>query len=124
VALSVFGAATLMHLLLVGVARRRRETGLLKSLGFVRRQIAAAVCWQASTVALIGIVVGAPIGIAAGRLLWRVFATNFGVISVPVAQPLTLTALAVGVIVAANLLAAVPALAASRSHPGQLLRSE
>jgi hypothetical protein len=53
-----------------------------------------------------------------------VFATNFGVISVPVAQPLTLAALAVGVLVAANLLAAVPALAASRSYPGQLLRSE
>jgi hypothetical protein len=124
VALSVFGAATLVHLLLVSVARRRRETGLLKSLGFVRRQIAAAVCWQASTVALIGIVVGAPIGIAAGRLLWRVFATNFGVVPVPVAQPLTLAVLAVGVLAAANVLAAVPAAAASRSHPGQLLRSE
>ena len=89
VALSLFGAATMVHLLLVSVARRRRETGLLKSLGFVRRQVAAAVCWQATTVALVGIVVGAPIGIAAGRVLWRVFATNFGVVPVPVVPPLT-----------------------------------
>ena len=33
-ALSLFGAATMVHLLLVSVARRRRETGLLKSLGY------------------------------------------------------------------------------------------
>ena len=124
VALSLFGAATMVHLLLVSVARRRREIGLLKSLGFVRRQVAAAVCWQASTVALIGIVIGAPIGIAVGRILWRVFATNFGVVPVPVTQPLLLTALTVGVLAAANLLAAVPALLAARSQPAQLLRTE
>ena len=36
--LVVFGAATLVHLLVVSVARRRRETGLLKALGFVNAQ--------------------------------------------------------------------------------------
>lgn len=124
VALSLFGAATMVHLLLVSVARRRLETGLLKSLGFVRSQVAAAVCWQATTVALAGIVVGTPVGIAAGRALWRVFATNFGVVPVPVVPSLLLTALAAGVLVAANVLAAVPALLAARSQPGQLLRVE
>ncbi len=68
VALSLFGAATMVHLLLVSTARRRVEAGLLKALGFVRRQLAAAVCWQATVVALAGIVVGAPIGIAAGMV--------------------------------------------------------
>ncbi len=86
--MSVFGVATMMHLLLVSVARRRRETGMLKALGFVRRQVAAAVCWQATTVTLVGIVVGVPAGIAAGKVLWRVFATNFGVVPVPVVHPL------------------------------------
>jgi ABC-type antimicrobial peptide transport system permease subunit len=124
VALSLFGAATMMHLLLVSLARRRTETGLLKVLGFVRRQVAAAVCWQATTVALAGIAVGAPLGIAAGRVLWRVFATNFGVVPVPVVPALLLAALAAGVLAGANVLAAGPALLAARSHPGQLLRSE
>jgi ABC-type lipoprotein release transport system permease subunit len=124
VALSIFGAATMMHLLLVSVARRRRETGLLKSLGLVRRQVAAAVCWQATTVALVGIAVGAPIGIAAGKVLWRVFATNFGVVPVPVVQPLLIAALLTGVLATANVLAAVPALLAARTDPGQLLRAE
>jgi hypothetical protein len=124
VALSVFGAATLLHLLLVSVARRRVEAGLLKALGFVRRQVAAAVCWQATTVALAGIAVGAPVGIAAGRVLWRVFATNFGVVPVAVVEPVLIAALAAGVLAAANLLAAVPALLAARSHPARLLRAE
>jgi ABC-type lipoprotein release transport system permease subunit len=123
-ALSLFGAATMLHLLLVSVARRRRETGLLKSLGFVRRQVAAAVCWQATAVAVAGIVIGALAGVAAGRALWRLFATNFGVVPVPVVQPLLLAALAAGVLAAANLLAAAPALLAARSHPAQLLRAE
>jgi putative ABC transport system permease protein len=124
VALSVFGAATLLHLLLVSVARRRVEAGLLKALGFVRRQVAAAVCWQATVVALAGIVVGAPIGIAVGRVLWRVFATNFGVVPVAVVEPVLIAALAAGVLAGANLLAAVPALLAARSRPARLLRAE
>ena len=44
-ALSLFGAATLVHLLLVSVRRRRAETGLLKVLGFLRRQVAGP--WSA-----------------------------------------------------------------------------
>jgi hypothetical protein len=124
VALTVFGAATLLHLLLVSVARRRVEAGLLKALGFVRRQVAAAVCWQATVVALAGIVVGAPIGIAVGRVLWRVFATNFGVVPVAVVEPVLIVALAAGVLAVANLLAAVPALLAARSDPAWLLRAE
>jgi ABC-type lipoprotein release transport system permease subunit len=124
VALSVFGAATLLHLLLVSVASRRVEAGLLKALGFVRRQVAAAVCWQATAVALVGIAVGAPVGIATGKVLWRVFATNFGVVPVAVVEPVVIVALAAGVLAAANLLAAVPALLAARSHPARLLRAE
>ena len=123
-AMSIFGAATMLHLLLVSVARRRNETGLLKVLGFVRRQVAAVVCWQATAVTLVGIAAGAPAGIAAGKAAWRIFATNFGVVPVPVVQPLLLAALAIGALAAANVLAVVPALLAARSHPGQLLRAE
>jgi FtsX-like permease family len=124
VALSVFGVATLLHLLLVSVASRHVEAGLLKALGFVRRQVAAAVCWQATTVALAGIAVGAPVGVAAGKVLWRIFATDFGVVPVTVVEPVLIAALAVAVLTAANLLAAVPALLAARSQPARLLRAE
>ena len=96
--LSLFGAATMVHLLLVSVARRRRETGLLKVLGFVRYQVAAVVCWQATTIAVIGVVAGVPLGLALGQFVWRAFATNFGVVPVAVVPPLLIAALAAAVL--------------------------
>jgi hypothetical protein len=122
--LALFGAATMVHLLVVSVSRRRAEAGLLKVLGFVRYQVAAVVSWEATAVALVGIVAGVPLGIAAGRVAWRVFATNFGVVPLTVVNVLLVAALAFGVLAAANVLAFFPALLAARSRPAQLLRAE
>ena len=122
--LALFGAATLLHLLVVSVARRRHEIGLLKALGFVKRQVGATVCWQASTVALVGIVVGTPLGIALGEVVWREFATNLGAVPFSVVPVLVLVALVAGVLIVANLLSLVPAVVAARSKTsGQLFRS-
>jgi ABC-type lipoprotein release transport system permease subunit len=122
--LILFGAATLTHFLVVSVVRRRREVGLLKALGFVRRQVAFSVSWQTTTVALVGIVVGVPAGIAVGRLVWRVFANNLGVVPVPVVIVWVIAAVAFGTVLIANVLAIGPALVASRSHPAILLKAE
>jgi ABC-type lipoprotein release transport system permease subunit len=124
VALALFGAAAMIHLLLASVSRRRAEAGLLKVLGFVRYQVAAVVSWQATVVALVGIAAGVPLGIAAGRVLWQVFATNFGVVPLTVVEVVPVAALALGVLVVANVLAFVPALLAARSRPAELLRAE
>jgi hypothetical protein len=122
--LALFGAATLLHLLVVSVARRRREIGLLKALGFVKSQVGATVCWQASTVAAVGVIVGIPLGLAAGQAVWRSFATNLGAVPVSVVPVEIVVALGVGVLVAANLLAVVPAVVAARSKTtAQLLRA-
>ena len=122
--LAVFGAATLAHLLVVSVSRRRREIGLLKVLGFVNGQVVAAVGWQATTVALVGIVVGIPLGIIAGRSTWHLFAAHLGVIPVSVVPVGLVGVLVVGVLVVANLLALGPAVVAARSKPGRLLRTQ
>lgn len=122
--LVLFGAATMVHLLLVSVSRRRAECGLLKVLGFARHQVAAVVGWQATAVALVGIAAGTPLGIAAGRVLWREFAANFGVVPLTVVDALQVAALAFGVLTAANVLAFLPALLAARSRPAQLIRAE
>ena len=121
---AVCGLAALAHLLVVSVARRRTETGLLVALGMVRRQLAAIVFWQATTVAVVAIAAGIPLGIAAGRAIWRAFAISLGVVPVPVVQAWLIAALAAGALLAANALAAVPAMSAARSRPGPLLRTE
>jgi hypothetical protein len=122
IALALFGAATFTHLLVASVARRRRDIALLKALGFVRRQIAAAVCWQATTVAVVAVGFGTPVGIALGRLIWRAFASNIGAVPVPVTSSWLVAALAGGVLVAANLLAVIPAFEATRLRPSEALR--
>jgi ABC-type lipoprotein release transport system permease subunit len=121
--LALFGAATLLHLLVVSVARRRREIGLLKALGLSNGQVGAAVCWQATTVALVGIVAGIPLGIVAGQAVWRAFATNLGVVPVASLPVWLLVSLGAGVLVVANLLAVAPALAARSRTAGALLRT-
>ncbi|MGO9963604.1 MAG: ABC transporter permease [Acidimicrobiales bacterium] len=121
--LALFGAATLAHLLAVSVSRRRREVGLLKVLGFVNFQVASAVIWQATTLALVGAVVGVPLGVVAGRATWNAFADNLGAVPVSVVPLWLVCALVAGVLVAANVISVAPALVATRSKPGELLRT-
>jgi predicted lysophospholipase L1 biosynthesis ABC-type transport system permease subunit len=96
----------------------------LKTLGFVRRQVALSVSWQTTTVAAMGLVVGVPLGLAVGRLAWRAFATYLGVQVVPVVDTGVIVALCLATLVVANLLAVVPALMAARTRPMTLLRVE
>ncbi len=123
VMLALFGAATLAHLLAVSVARRRREVGLLKVLGFVNHQVASAVGWQATTLALAGAIAGVPLGVLVGRVTWDAFADNLGVVPVSVIPISLICVLVAGAVVAANLIAVAPALVATRSKPGELLRT-
>jgi putative ABC transport system permease protein len=122
--LAAFGAATLVHLLVVSVARRRREIGLLKVLGFVNRQVGSVVAWQATTLAGIGIIVGTPLGVIIGRVVWRVFANNLGAVPVSVVPIWFLVGLLAGVVVVANLIAIGPALVATRSKAKELLGAQ
>ena len=64
--LAAGAVAALGLTLIASVRRRRRDFALLKTLGFIRRQLAGAVAWQASVIAAIGLVIGVPLGIAAG----------------------------------------------------------
>jgi putative ABC transport system permease protein len=122
VTLALFGAATLAHLLFVTVSRRRREIALLKVLGFVRRQVGTAVCSQATTVAVIGIVVGVPTGIAVGHVIWLAFASNLGAVPLAVVPVGLVAAIVAGVVVVCNVLAFVPAALAARLRPAEALR--
>jgi hypothetical protein len=121
---ALFGIGTLLHLLLTSLNRRRRETGLLKSLGMLRRQIAYCVSWQTTTIALLAIVLGVPLGIATGRLVWSAFSDNLGVGTQPVVTAVKILGIALGALIVANVLALVPAFVAARARPASLLRSE
>ena len=110
--------------LAASVRRRRRVLALLKSLGYTRRQLAAAVSWQASVAGIVGIVVGIPIGIVIGRELWTLFARNIDAVPDPTVPVLSLILVGVGTLVFANIVAALPGLSAARTPSALVLRSE
>ena len=110
--------------LTASVRRRRRDLALLKSLGFTQRQLAAALSWQASVSSAIGIVIGVPLGIAVGRTLWTLFAREIFAVPEPTVPVLAVVLVAVGTLVLANLVAAVPGRMAARTPTALLLRAE
>jgi hypothetical protein len=119
------GAVIALALTLVSsVRQRRRDLALLKTMGFVRRQLAATVAWQSSVAALVGIVVGIPLGIVAGRWLWDLFARQIYAVPYPTVPALSMVLVAVGTLVLANVVAAVPARTAARTPTAIMLRAE
>ena len=122
--LVVLGVASLGHGLVTSVSRRRRDLAILRAFGFVRRQVTATVAWEATTVAGLTMLIGLPLGLAAGRSVWFLFADRLGVDPVPLLPLGSLLVAVPCVLVAANLVAALPARAARRIDPAVALRSE
>jgi len=119
------GAVCALGLTLVAsVRRRQRDLALLKTLGFTRRQLAATVAWQATVAVAIGTVVGVPIGIALGRILWEMFAHEIDAVPTPDVPVLTIALVAIGGLVLANLVSALPGRIAARTRTAVLLRAE
>jgi hypothetical protein len=123
-AVALFGAATLLHFLLMSVNRRRRDTGMLKTLGLSGRQVRAVVLWQATAVGVVALVIGVPLGLAAGRFAWDLTASGFGFISDVVIPGWDTATIVLGTLLAVNLLAVGPAAVSSRLRPALLLRAQ
>jgi FtsX-like permease family len=122
--LAVLGAATLGHLLVTSVRRRRRDLAVLKTLGFVRGQVSATVAWQATTLTAVALLVGLPLGVAAGRWAWVLVNRGLGSLAEPVTPTLAVLAVVPATVLVANLVAALPARAAAATRPAVVLRSE
>lgn len=96
----------------------------MKTLGFTRSQLAAVVAWQSSVAVAIGVVVGVPVGVVFGRWLWDIFAYNIDVVPALTVPTLSFVLIALGALVLANLVAAVPGVIAARTKTASLLRAE
>jgi hypothetical protein len=122
--LTLLAVGTTAHGLITATRSRRRDLGLLKAIGFTRGQVSAAVGWQATTVALVALVVGLPLGIASGRLLWSLLADRLGIPSEPVTPTLAVLLAVPATLVLLNLVAAVPGRSAGAVPAATVLRAE
>lgn len=122
--LAALGAGAVGHALVVSVRAGRRDLAVLRTLGFVRGQVQAAVRWQASAMVAIGLVAGLPLGVGVGRWVWRLAVQSTGALVEPVMPAALLAAIVPVAVVLANLAAAIPARAAGRMRPAEVLRAE
>jgi ABC-type lipoprotein release transport system permease subunit len=122
--LALLAVATLIHVLLTSVRRRRPDLAVLKSLGLLPSQVLGTVLWQATALAAASLLVGLPLGVLAGRWAWVLFARSAGV--APTADiPVTLVLAAIPVtLLLAIVIAAGPGWAAARVRPASVLRAE
>jgi hypothetical protein len=110
----------------LALAGRRQGTTIAvwRSLGFVPRQAGGAVIWQAVLVAAVGVAIGVPLGLYVGSVAWRLTVDSIGVVDTP-SWPVVPAAVALPVaVLAALLLAGVPAWLAARRSPIEDLHAE
>jgi ABC-type antimicrobial peptide transport system permease subunit len=122
--LAVLGILATAHGLIVSTRRRRPEMGVLRALGFSRRQTAHAVSAQGTTIGLFAVVVGVPLGLVAGRSIWAAHADRIGIGTGTPASVLTIALIAIGTVVLAWLLAAATGRRTSRLSVTNALRAE
>jgi hypothetical protein len=121
---ALLACATVAHALVTTVRRRRHDLAVLRAMGFTRRQTRGAIVWQSTLLAIVGLVVGVPVGIAVGRITWRWLADDFPIVYVPPVALLAVVGVGLISIAVANALAAGPAHAATRIRPAEALRVE
>ena len=121
--LGLLGVVVVGHALLSSPRRRRRELAVLRTLGLVRRQVAATLAVQATAITVAGLVVGLPIGIAGGRTIWGMVATGLSVVRRPIVPLSVLLIVPVGLALA-NFMALLPARRAAGIRPAEVLRAE
>lgn len=122
--LGLVAASTLAHTVASSARRRRRDLAILKTIGFVSRQVRGTVASQATTLTALALVVGIPAGVALGRWVWISFADQLGM--VPEATvPLGFLALVVpAALLLANAIAALPGRGAACIRPATVLRAD
>jgi len=122
--LGALAAATLAHLVVSVVRRRRRDLAVSSAIGMTRGQIQRAVVVHAVVVAVTALVVGVPLGLAGGRLAWDRFADDLGVVATLQLPIVALAIVVPAVVIGAALIALAPASIAAHQPAGVALRTE
>jgi ABC-type lipoprotein release transport system permease subunit len=116
--------AALTHVLLTSARRRRRDFAVLRALGLTRRGGRVVLNSQGTAIGIVELLVGVPLGIAAGRTGWDRVAESVPLQAVPPFAAVAVLLLVPVALVVANAVAVWPGRRVARLRPAQVLRSE
>jgi predicted lysophospholipase L1 biosynthesis ABC-type transport system permease subunit len=123
--LGLMGVAALSYVLFSSAQRRRRDFAIFRAMGMSRRSARLVLNVQGTAIALFGVAIGIPLGLAISRSGWRFIAEH-----VPLAYLAPLAVLGVALIIPAaillaNSLAMWPGQLVARTRlPARELRAE
>ena len=122
--LAALGLVALVYTAAGAVRDRRHDLGILRALGADRRHISRVVRWQATVSAAVPVLLGIPLGLVGGRLVFRAFAEHIGAVPTPSIPTVAIAIGAAGFVVFANVAALAASSATRRLPAGAALRTE
>jgi ABC-type antimicrobial peptide transport system permease subunit len=121
---ALIGVITVGNTLIVSVRRRRRDLAVLKTIGFVRSQVAATVGWQTVSYMTVAVVVGIPLGLIVGRWVWAMVSGSIDSVSPLLIPAAGIVTVGLAAFVLGLALAMFPAWSAARVRPAVAMRTE
>ena len=121
---AVLGITAAGNALLLAVRRRGSEIAVLRALGLRPSDARRVVGWQAATMATVAALVGIPVGIVLGRIVWTGIARPANVVIHVDVDPIQLVAIPIVLLAVLLVLAIWPGCRAARLRPAEVLRSE
>lgn len=122
--LALLALAALLHVLITTTRVRAHEFAVLRALGFTRWGTRVVVNVQGTAVFLTGLVLGAPLGVAVGRVGWRLIAERVPLEQVSPFAAVAIAALIPAALVVAQVVAFGPGRRVARLRAGEVLRTE
>ena len=71
--------ASLTHVLLSTMRRRRADLAVLRAIGWRPRELVATMRWQVLVLCGTALLIGVPLGLVGGRIAWNFFTHELGV---------------------------------------------
>lgn len=102
----IIAALGIVNTLIISVTERRRELGVLRAIGGLRRQIGSMILLEAAVMAVVGVVSGTLAGMMNTLFLVRTAASMVGGFTIPFHFPIGMVMLALPLTILISLLAA------------------
>ncbi|QQS47958.1 MAG: ABC transporter permease [Acidobacteriota bacterium] len=102
----IIASLGIVNCLLISVSERKRELGVLRAIGGLRRQIGRMVMIEAACIAIVGLVTGVLAGVLNTWFLVRTAATMIGGFVIPFRFPFEMVLVVLPAVLAISLLAA------------------